>query len=110
MTDTLTVNGRSYVRTFDAAKKQIVTKTPAGRSFAATLDNHGRMARVEVPRPLSDLLCLRQTGPADGDLAGRGRGRAGAPPTLEYDADGHASAITDPLKQKHAWNTTRRGE
>jgi hypothetical protein len=58
-TDTVTVNGRRYTSTFDAASRQITDITPVGRQRLTTLDAQGRVVqeqfagldRIFLPNP-----------------------------------------------------------
>ncbi|HEY0140870.1 MAG TPA: RHS repeat-associated core domain-containing protein [Thermoanaerobaculia bacterium] len=49
ITDTLTVNGRTWRETYDAASRRITSTSPTGRQTTATLDAQGRIAAADVP-------------------------------------------------------------
>ncbi len=46
-TDTVTINGKIYTRTFDAATRKLTTTTPVGRQSVVTLDALGRVVSTQ---------------------------------------------------------------
>jgi RHS repeat-associated protein len=93
--DTLTINGRTTTRAFDAASRTVTETTPEGRQTVTTLDALGRPNGVQAPG-LSPVSLSRD-----------GRGRLeqlsqGAGPTvraiaLGYGPDGQPGSVTDPV-------------
>jgi YD repeat-containing protein len=49
ITDTTTVNGKSFLEVFAKAPRTITRTTPAGRQVTTTLDNKGRIVQIAVP-------------------------------------------------------------
>ncbi|WP_165373074.1 RHS repeat domain-containing protein [Sorangium cellulosum] len=49
LVDTTTINGRSFVEIFSRAERTVTRTTPAGRQVTTTLDNRGRLVKIEVP-------------------------------------------------------------
>jgi YD repeat-containing protein len=45
-TETFTLNGKSFTRTYDAASKTVTVRTPLGRQAVATLDSKARIVNV----------------------------------------------------------------
>ncbi len=91
LTETSSVNGRSYQSTYSRAASTITSTTPAGRSTVTTLDTLGRVAQVAPPGVSGVALKY--------DLRGRistvtqGTRILG----ITYDANGFPLSITDPL-------------
>jgi len=49
LTETVTVNGRPSVSTYDAAARTVTAQSPAGRTRVALLDAQGRIVEVRPP-------------------------------------------------------------
>jgi len=98
ITDTITVNGRAYTRTFDAAKKQVIRKTPGGRETVTTLDEYNRPIKVEV----SGLLPVSYSYDNQGRLTTiqQGEGAVAQVVGIEFNADNRVASITDALKRR----------
>lgn len=96
-TDTMVVNGKTLISSFDAVLGQITTTTPTGRQLIETLDNQGRI----VSRELNGLSPTFY----EYDLHGRltditfGSGDTARTWAIGYDTDGHVATVTDPLSQ-----------
>jgi len=91
LVDQVTVNGKSYRSTFDAAGRTKTRLTPVGRQTVTTLDPLGRTIQVQPPGmfPLSiqyDLLGRPQTVTQGTRMY-----------AFAYDALGRLQSITDPL-------------
>lgn len=97
LTDTLTINGRKYVSTFEAAKKQIAKTTPAGRQLVSTLDAKGRVMKVEIP----GLQPVTAAYDAQGRITTitQGSGAEARLSAIQYDTQGRATAVIDPLQR-----------
>jgi YD repeat-containing protein len=95
--DTMRINGRAYVRTFDANRKQITRLTPTGRRTITTLDEHGRVIKIAVP----GLLPIGLTYDGKGRLATftQGTGTEIRVGGVLYNAEGWVASVTDPLKR-----------
>lgn len=87
-TETATVNGRQYERTYDPDANRHTANTPAGRTLDVTLDG-SRLSTVE-PGGVDPVSVAR-------DDAGRpiSLGRTGSEVSLEYDDAGRPSGVTD---------------
>src|SRR5439155_5933336 len=90
-TDTFTVNGRTFTRTFDAAARKLTTTTPEGRSVVQTLDDKGHLIQYAV----AGLPAVRFTYDAQGNLATMSDGTR--TDTYTRDAQERPTAFTDPL-------------
>jgi YD repeat-containing protein len=81
LTETTTVNGRSFVEIFSKAQRTVTRTTPAGRRITTRLDDRGRVVQIEVP----GILPVQLTYDAHGRLettAQGGRTSARAYPLL----------------------------
>jgi len=92
-TDTTTVNGKSFLEVFAKAPRTLTRTTPAGRHVTTTLDNKGRVVKMEVPGVLPVDLAY--------DAYGRLESATQGPRTLTrgYGSGGFLANITDPLGQ-----------
>src|SRR5262249_33907749 len=90
-TDTITVNGRRYTSTFDAASRQITDITPVGRQRLTTLDAQGYV----VAEQLAGLAPRQLAYDTNGRLTTITQGTRTA--VLAYDAQGFLASLTDPL-------------
>jgi RHS repeat-associated protein len=90
-TDAVTINGRTYTRTYDAGTHTFTDTTPAGRQSVTTIDAKGRLVQFAV------------AGISPAQLAYDGRGRLASLTqdnrsyALTYDPQGYVSFLTDPL-------------
>jgi RHS repeat-associated protein len=97
LASTLTVNGRPYTSTFDAASRTITDTTPAGRQVVTTLDLQGRPVRKQ----LIGLAPVAYAYDDRGRLATVtvGTGAEADTFTITYGADGYPAALLDSLGQ-----------
>ncbi|HZP33677.1 MAG TPA: RHS repeat-associated core domain-containing protein [Candidatus Acidoferrales bacterium] len=97
LVDTLSLNGKAYTRTFDAAGKQVTWVSAAGRKAVATLDNHGRVVKLEM----LGLFPMEFAYDERGRLISltQGSGSQNRVTALKYNAQGLLDSITDPRKQ-----------
>ena len=93
LTDTVSVNGRTYTSAYDAATKTITATTPAGRQAITTLDNQGRVAQTK----LSGLDPVSYTYDTQGRLTAVTQGVRQY--SFNYDALNQLNSITDPLSR-----------
>ena len=94
-TDTTTINGQNYTRSFNASNKTFTLTTPSGRSTASTIDSLGRTTASQTP----GLYPTSYTYDSHGRLAAvaTGTGTDMRTATLSYNSGGLLSALTDPL-------------
>ena len=90
-TNTLTVNGRPYTRTFDAASMTVTNRTPMGRQMLSLLDGRGRV----VEQRIAGLEPLRFTYDPTGELVAVAQGSRHT--AFGYDAQGRLATVSDPL-------------
>ena len=90
-TNTLTINGRPYTRTFDAASMTITNRTPMGRQMVSLLDTRGRVVEQRV----DGLEPLHFTYSPVGELIAVTQGSRQT--AFEYDAHGRLATIRDPI-------------
>ncbi|HEY0144154.1 MAG TPA: DUF4329 domain-containing protein [Thermoanaerobaculia bacterium] len=93
LTDVLTINGRNWTETYDAATRRITSTSPMGRETRVTLDPKGRFASAEVPGFASAS--------AEYDSLGRlWKMQLGSRTyTLGYDDKHRLQSMTDPLSR-----------
>ena len=91
LTDTLAVNGRSWVRAYDAALRRFTTTAPTGRHFQSVLDTSGRTTQITVP----GLATVDLTYDARGRLAAMAQDTRSI--GLTYGADGFVASVTNAL-------------
>ena len=95
--DTITVNGRDFLRTYEAANRRFTLRTPEGRERVLGVDEKGRPASVQIAglKPidygyddLGRLITVAQ-----------GTGEERRLVTFEYNAKGWLERISAPLSQ-----------
>jgi RHS repeat-associated protein len=98
-TDALTVNGRVFTRSFDAASKKFTDTSAAGEQRTAVIDAQGRLTQ----RQLSGLLATTFGYESHGRLASitQGTGSNARVGRFEYDANGYLHTITDPFQNTY---------
>ncbi len=95
LSDTVTVNGRAYVSTYDAAAFTTTATTPEGRQTVTTIDTQGRVVREEVTGVEATVFTYDTRGRLT--TITRGTSPDERTYTLSYDTEGNISSITDPL-------------
>ena len=95
LTDTVTVNGRTYTSLYDAATRQVTTASPEGRQTITTLDGRGRVADLHLPGLLPVLFTYDARGHLTTIIAGSGDDARIS--TINYNVEGYLGTITDPL-------------
>ncbi|WP_438031825.1 hypothetical protein [Sorangium sp. So ce204] len=103
LTDTTTINGRSFVELFSKATRTVTRKTPAGRHVTTTLDNRGRLVKIEVP----GILPVDLRYDAHGRLETTTQGARTS--TRGYGLRGHLERVVDPLLQETTFTTDAVG-
>jgi RHS repeat-associated protein len=97
LTDTVSVNGQNYTRTFDATKKQVSWLSPAGRRTVASVDDHGRILTLQAPGMLPTTFNYDNRGRLTSFI--QGSGSETRLTAFEYNTQGQIARITDPLKR-----------
>ena len=97
ITDTTTVNGKSFLEVFAKAPRTITRTTPAGRQVTTTLDNKGRVVQIAVP----GVLPVQLTYDAHGRLETATQGARML--TRVYGSDGFLESVIDPLARTWAF-------
>ncbi len=92
-TDTVTLNGRPYTSTFDAASRTITRRTPSGRETVSTLDGKGHVVQALT----RGLLPIQFAYDAKGQLTSITQGTRTS--VLTYDAQGNLASARDPLSR-----------
>jgi RHS repeat-associated protein len=93
VTDTVAVNGKNWLRSYDAATRTITSTSPLGRTSVVTLDEKGRAVKAEVPGLAPVTLSYDERGRPK--TVAQGERQA----SFSYDAQGNLSSITDPLSR-----------
>ncbi|MEL7370058.1 MAG: RHS repeat-associated core domain-containing protein [Myxococcota bacterium] len=94
---TVDINGRRYMRAYDATTRTATLTTPAGRQEVVGLDSAGRPVRI-APR---GLVPLSLSYDADGRVSSLSRGTRRL--SFVYDASGRVASRTDALSQTTAY-------
>jgi RHS repeat-associated protein len=102
LTDTTTINGKTYTSLYDAALKKITNTSPAGRQRFTLLDSLGRVSKEQTTglNPVS----------YEYDTQGRlirvtqGSGMDERRNSISYDSLNRISSITDPLFRSIVFN------
>lgn len=100
LTETESINGAAFTRTYDASTRTMTLRTAEGRVITHTLDVKGRISRIAVP----DLTPVDLIYDSSGRIEQLRQGVEGAPGTrvvrFGYDpASGYLETITDPLNR-----------
>jgi RHS repeat-associated protein len=95
LTDTLSVNGRTYTRVYDAATRTLTSTSPLGRQISTVLDNLARVRSFQIPSLVPRQLIYDNRGLLTTMTQGSGADVRSF--TFGYDAQANASSITDPL-------------
>ena len=95
MTETTTVNNRSFTRSYSAASQTFTSTSAANRPNTARIDVLGRTTQAQV----AGLLALDSTYDTDGRLATltQGTGAEERLVTFAYNPQGYLERVTDPL-------------
>lgn len=106
-TDTVTVNGRTYTRTYNAGRRRTVTTSPAGRQMVVTTDAQGRPVTTQVGDPAPTTT----TYDAHGRVATvtQGTGAEARTTTFGYDTLGRLATITDAAGRQVSFGSDAAG-
>ena len=99
LTDTVTLNDRTFTTVYDAATKTATSTSAAGRQNKAGIDSLGRVVQVQLGGLLANSLSYDTP---RGRLATvtQGTGVDARTATLSYNPDNTLSVVTDPLGRK----------
>ncbi|MCY4730030.1 hypothetical protein KY092_05590 [Natronomonas gomsonensis] len=89
LTETVTINGRTFDRTFEAATNEYSITTPEGRSTVLTLDDNGDVSELSADGV--DPVSIERNG--NGRISERKQ--AGTVFKFEYDTNGYLEAAED---------------
>jgi RHS repeat-associated protein len=95
--DTLTINGRDFLSTYDAANRRFTLRTPEGRERTLSVNEKGRPATIQLANLEPVDLEYDDLGRLSSVARGTGDDRRAF--TLEYDDKGWLSKINGPLSQ-----------
>jgi len=101
LTETVTINGKTTTSTYDAVTRTWTRTTPEGRTQTTVLDDKGRVVSMQT----AGLAAVNLTYDSRGRLSGitLGSGADSRFLTLNYDANGYLSALTDTLSRVTAF-------
>jgi RHS repeat-associated protein len=91
LTDTVTVNGKTFSSVYDATARTVTTTSAEGRTTVTTSDEKGRIIKAEVP----GLLPTTYAYDSRGRMIAVTQGTRSV--TYAYDPQGNLMSITDPL-------------
>lgn len=91
MTETFTLNGKAFTRTYSAATKTVTITSPLGRQTTATLNDQGRIVSVGGPSETAFQVAYDASGRPTSVTHGARRS------ALTYGTDGRASTASDAL-------------
>ncbi len=96
-TDTVSINGRTFTRVYNAAGRTFITTSPAGRQSSGVIDAVGRIVQENIP----GLVLTNYSYDSRGRLTGisKGTGLDTRDFTFAYDTQGNLASITDPLSR-----------
>ena len=97
LTETVQVNGRTLKSVYDAATRTFTGTSAAGRTRTTTVNLQGRPVQTQI----ADLAPTSYSYDTHGRLKSmtRGSGADSRTMTLDYNAEGLLSTLTDPLGQ-----------
>jgi RHS repeat-associated protein len=93
LTEMVTINGKSYVSTYDKATKVTTYRTPEGRVSTTKLDDQGRVVEAQIPGRLPVQVVYDSWGRVERMTQGD------RTYTLTYDDKDNLQTVTDPLNQ-----------
>ncbi len=95
VTETSTVNGRTYQRVRDVGAGTAVMSSPEGREYSAAFDTYGRVSLLEAPGVEPVAFGYDDRGRVEEAVVGVGLGARTW--TFVYDLDGNLMSTMDPL-------------
>lgn len=97
LTESVTVNGRTYQRSFDGSKMAWTQTSPAGRQVVTQLNAQGQVVGRAAPGTLPVSVAYDSSGRLD--MVRRGTGPQSRATTVSYDAGGRVARVVDPLQR-----------
>jgi RHS repeat-associated protein len=97
LTDTLTVNGNTFTKSFDAAQRLYSLTTPLGRQLSTLVDSQGRPVQTVAGNLAPTQFAYDGQGRLTSFTAGSGPDARSI--SLSYDVLGRVATVTDPLQQ-----------
>lgn len=94
-TDTVTINGKTYTTVYDATTRTYTSTTPMGRRSVTTLDEKGRVVKVEVPGLASVVFEYDERGRLVRTT--EGSGSEARITSVTYAGNGLIDYVTNPL-------------
>jgi RHS repeat-associated protein len=95
LTDTLTLNGRTFTSRYDASTRTITGTTATGRQAFVTLEAHGRVVRIQVAG--LDPIAFGYDSRGRVISITQGSGPSARKYDALYNSVGYLSTITDPI-------------
>jgi YD repeat-containing protein len=95
LTDTVTVNGHTSTRSYNAATKTFTNTSPINRTSTATIDNLGRVTQAK-PGSLSVISTVYDAQGRPSSIT-QGTGIDARIMGFGYNPQGYLSTVTDPL-------------
>jgi RHS repeat-associated protein len=107
LSDTFTVNGRSFTSVYNATNRTFTDTTPEGRQSTSTIDILGRILQEQIP----NIFTLDYTHDERGRLATvtEGTGTETRALSFTYNSDGYLDTITDPLTREVSFTYDNAG-
>jgi RHS repeat-associated protein len=97
ITESITLNGRTYIVTFDADTHVFNTTTPEGRTSVVAVDDQNRPLSIDAPGLGSLTFTYDILGRLD--TVRQGTGAAERIVDVDFDTEGRVHLITDPLNR-----------
>lgn len=107
LTETLTLNGRKYTSTFDAAAKTFTNLSPEGRQAMTTIDTQGRPVTEQTGGLLPSAYSYNAQGRIMSAIGGSGL--SARTTNFNYNAQGYLESLVDPLGRKTSFNYDAAG-
>jgi len=107
LTDSITINGRTFTNAYDASTRTVTSTSAEGRKNTATLDTHGRVIEEQV----TGLFPISYGYDSHGRLANvvQGTGIDARTLNLTYKASGYLDTVTDPLGRAMSFDYNTAG-
>ena len=97
LTDTSTINSRTFTTAYDAATRIFTVISPTGRQMTYSIDTQGRITGSQVPGLESTSYSYNARGRLSSVAIGSGGSQRLT--GLNYNTDGYLESITNPLNQ-----------
>lgn len=107
LTETATINGRTFTRAYDAASRTLTDTSPTGRWETITVDARGRVSQTQF----GGLAVNNFTYDLQGRLASitQGSGPGSRTTTFAYGGNGFLQSLTDPANQTASFSRDANG-